>query len=216
MTSLIKTEKSSSSPSTSPSLPVSVSQAPFATLSTTLQDDSNTALGKLMEQYNRLKSDGERVMITSDVQYAAYPTWTTSPNWWDTTSTFTAFSYAPETAATAYPPYLATPLNILQAAAVPVTSASATLNPRLLRQNAPNSTTTSAPTANKYSSRGNCECPNCAEAERIGINNVPMKKRNIHSCHIRGCGKVYNKSSHLKAHLRWHSGERPPVKKAAR
>uniref|UniRef100_A0A0N4XAW0 C2H2-type domain-containing protein n=1 Tax=Haemonchus placei TaxID=6290 RepID=A0A0N4XAW0_HAEPC len=44
-----------------------------------------------------------------------------------------------------------------------------------------------------------------------GINNVPMKKRGIHNCHIAGCGKVYNKSSHLKAHLRWHSGERPPV-----
>ncbi|RCN30294.1 zinc finger, C2H2 type [Ancylostoma caninum] len=38
-----------------------------------------------------------------------------------------------------------------------------------------------------------------------------MKKRGIHNCHIAGCGKVYNKSSHLKAHLRWHSGERPPV-----
>ncbi|KAK6016176.1 zinc finger, C2H2 type [Ostertagia ostertagi] len=47
------------------------------------------------------------------------------------------------------------------------------------------------------------------EVERI--NNVPVKKRGIHNCHIAGCGKVYNKSSHLKAHLRWHSGERPPV-----
>uniref|UniRef100_A0A0K0DB03 C2H2-type domain-containing protein n=1 Tax=Angiostrongylus cantonensis TaxID=6313 RepID=A0A0K0DB03_ANGCA len=45
-----------------------------------------------------------------------------------------------------------------------------------------------------------------------GINNVPIKKRGIHNCHIAGCGKVYNKSSHLKAHLRWHSGERPPVR----
>ncbi|ETN85676.1 zinc finger, C2H2 type [Necator americanus] len=48
-----------------------------------------------------------------------------------------------------------------------------------------------------------------------GINNVPLKKRGIHNCHIAGCGKVYNKSSHLKAHLRWHSGERPPTFKAA-
>ncbi|KAK6016173.1 zinc finger, C2H2 type [Ostertagia ostertagi] len=48
-----------------------------------------------------------------------------------------------------------------------------------------------------------------------GINNVPVKKRGIHNCHIAGCGKVYNKSSHLKAHLRWHSGERPPKRRSA-
>ncbi|XP_003222066.3 transcription factor Sp4 isoform X1 [Anolis carolinensis] len=52
-----------------------------------------------------------------------------------------------------------------------------------------------------------CSCPNCREGEgRSG--NEPGKKKQ-HICHIEGCGKVYGKTSHLRAHLRWHTGERP-------
>ncbi|XP_066542608.1 transcription factor Sp5a [Hoplias malabaricus] len=53
-----------------------------------------------------------------------------------------------------------------------------------------------------------CRCPNCQSSS--GSGDEPGKKKQ-HVCHIPGCGKVYGKTSHLKAHLRWHSGERPFV-----
>ena len=62
----------------------------------------------------------------------------------------------------------------------------------------------------RYTGRAVCDCPNCQEAERLGPA-AATKKKNLHNCHIPGCGKVYGKTSHLKAHLRWHTGERPFV-----
>ncbi|CAL8370049.1 unnamed protein product [Arctogadus glacialis] len=53
-----------------------------------------------------------------------------------------------------------------------------------------------------------CTCPNCKESGGRGSN---MGKKKQHICHIAGCEKVYGKTSHLRAHLRWHSGERPFV-----
>ncbi|KAF7252438.1 Transcription factor Sp4 [Varanus komodoensis] len=52
-----------------------------------------------------------------------------------------------------------------------------------------------------------CSCPNCREGEGRSSNEPGKKKQHI--CHIEGCGKVYGKTSHLRAHLRWHTGERP-------
>ena len=66
-------------------------------------------------------------------------------------------------------------------------------------------TTTSVPTttttlksrskvggSSRYSSRSNCTCPNCTEAERLGISGEHLRKHgSVHSCHIPGCGKVY-------------------------
>ncbi|XP_063606905.1 transcription factor Sp5-like [Penaeus indicus] len=50
-----------------------------------------------------------------------------------------------------------------------------------------------------------CRCPNCLDTSR----DTSATKKREHICHVPGCGKVYGKTSHLKAHLLSHSGERP-------
>ncbi|XP_043939845.1 transcription factor Sp1 [Protopterus annectens] len=54
-----------------------------------------------------------------------------------------------------------------------------------------------------------CTCPYCKEGEGRSSSDPGKKKQHI--CHMPGCGKVYGKTSHLRAHLRWHTGERPFV-----
>ncbi|XP_045590831.2 transcription factor Sp9-like [Procambarus clarkii] len=52
-----------------------------------------------------------------------------------------------------------------------------------------------------------CRCPNCQDVSQDG----QAGKKKQHVCHVPGCAKIYGKTSHLKAHLRWHAGERPFV-----
>ncbi|XP_029638975.1 Krueppel-like factor 10 isoform X1 [Octopus sinensis] len=51
--------------------------------------------------------------------------------------------------------------------------------------------------------------PGCSTIKYNRKNNPELEKRRVHFCDFQNCRKAYTKSSHLKAHQRIHTGEKP-------
>lgn len=78
-----------------------------------------------------------------------------------------------------------------------------------------------SPPQRKRVRRVACTCPNCVERSSARSARPPIgenpphaeekPKKRMHICHYLGCGKLYGKTSHLRAHIRGHTGEKPYV-----
>ncbi|KAL1502600.1 hypothetical protein ABEB36_007721 [Hypothenemus hampei] len=70
------------------------------------------------------------------------------------------------------------------------------------------STASKSSSSNNNSSIVNHNNNNYEEA-KSALPEVTIRRRKIHKCDVAGCHKIYTKSSHLKAHKRTHTGEKP-------